>query len=374
MFVKQKISLYKIITILCISLIATLFFSSCAPEAVEEVAQEVEEVTEEVEEVTEEVGWTYGIANLSFTHPFHRDWLHIQPEDVDPDYGCTSIFKNSEFDMQQQLADIDSFIQMGVDVLHINPIDVVAVEPGVQKALDAGIPTVTGSNKVAVDGNINALDDAYNCISNISRMIAASLNYEGKVCFVAGQVGNFAGDQRLAAFLDTMEEFENIEVLDWQPSDWLPEKAVTIVENWLNKYDQIDAIGVADSSLALPVIELLKSYGREDIIVSGYAAADEAIESMKVGEIDFDVLVSPDIYAWYTTQVAYLVYRGVDLPTDVFIETPIVMTSETAELVEANGMDLSGINWITPQEVSNFGPKIREKYSKASTDAEYGLK
>lgn len=368
-----------------ISLMVVIFVASmlligvgCKEEAtpVEEITAEVEEAAP-AEEAADET-WVHGVADIITTHPFHRQLIDIQETQIDPNYGCESIYLDANVSIEQQLADIDNLIQMGIDELTIVAVDAVAVAPGAEKSMEAGIPTQCFGSECPAEGIVNVLFDDYNAFSDYAHLLAAYLDYEGNVCYMSGIVGNGSSDARQAGFLDTIAQYPDITVLDWQPSDWLVENGIAIVEDWLNKYDDIDAIVYVDNQMAAPAIEAIKS-AKRDIIAVGYTSDDVGLEMMKNGELLFDSLIDPNIFGWYMNYIAYLLYKGVDLET--YPETYIIpsirgMTQETFDLLKekgVEGLDLDALDWRTPDGTRDYIKELPNIYGKAAADAEYGL-
>ena len=115
-----------------------------------------EEAVEAVEEAVEaaEEKWVFGISDLTLTHPYHRTWADIQ-SDVAAEYGAEAIFKNAEWDIEQQILDFDALVLQNVDVIHVVPLDPAAMEDSVQRALDEGIKVLSGAVTMEVPGVVS---------------------------------------------------------------------------------------------------------------------------------------------------------------------------------------------------------------------------
>ena len=58
------------------------------------------------------------------------------------EYGYTLLFDVAEHDLQAQSAHIDSYIARGVDIIVVDPTDVVGVAEPIRRAVEAGIPVI----------------------------------------------------------------------------------------------------------------------------------------------------------------------------------------------------------------------------------------
>src|SRR6056297_951521 len=80
--------------------------------------------------------------------------------------------KDAHNDVDRQIAQIEDFIEKGVDVLIVSPIQSVPITPVIEKAMNAGIPTIVidrkieGSNYTAYVGanNVEIGENAANYI------------------------------------------------------------------------------------------------------------------------------------------------------------------------------------------------------------------
>ncbi len=62
---------------------------------------------------------------------------------------------------------------------------------------------------------------------------------------------------------------------------------MALVENWLTTGTQIDAILCQNDGMALGALEAVKAAGKKDeIIIAGIDAIQDALDSIKAGELD----------------------------------------------------------------------------------------
>ena len=326
----------------------TVAFAGCKIAAVEEA---IEEGVEEVADAGEEAGqepWTLGIANLTYTHSFYVPLEELLPQ-MEANYNVEIINKSCDFSLEQQFADIDNLIELGVDAIGVNPVDSVAIEPAVQKIIDAGIPVFSIANIVDVEGNVNAILEEYKRFEENANMIASYLNEEGVVFYVSGIIGNWASDSRQAGFVETISDYPDI-TFDWGPSDFDGEKAATLVEGWLASNDKIDAIVFVGETSGMAGLEVIKNAGREDeIIVITDGGEDVGINSVKSGDTLADALIAPDLFWWWIIQSGYKTMMGAE--GNLYMPTPHILLPETYDVLEQNGMvGIEDYDWITPDE------------------------
>lgn len=316
--------------------------------------------------------WVYGISDLTLTHPYHRAWFELQQE-VAIEFGANVIFKNAEMNIEQQIVDIDALIELGVDVLHIVPLDPVALEASVNKALDAGIKVLISASQMDIPGVVSAPLGGYTNFSRMAEVVAAYLEYEGNVFFVAEETSSNEAKDRLKGFTDTMAKYDGINMIEWGNAEADPVKAANITEDWLNKYDDIDMIGYASNQLAMPGIEILKNHSKEnDIFVIGFDGEKVGLDAVEAGYSLVDCMIDASAWTWITTQLGYRLFKDYDLKAVEPFDLPLIMKQETADIAKKNGADFSGFSWITVDQARTFGSSAAEMFGKAATDARYG--
>ena len=83
------------------------------------------------------IGWT----EISLGDPFFAA-VYATARRVADDWGWTLLFDVAEHDLALQSAQIDSFIARGVDIIVVDPTDVVGVTAPIRRAVEAGIPVI----------------------------------------------------------------------------------------------------------------------------------------------------------------------------------------------------------------------------------------
>jgi inositol transport system substrate-binding protein len=72
-----------------------------------------------------------------------------------------------------------------------------------------------------------------------------------------------------------------------QTANWQREEAMALVENWLSTGTRIDAILCQNDGMAMGALEAVKAAGKKkDIIIAGIDAIQDALDSIKAGELD----------------------------------------------------------------------------------------
>jgi ribose transport system substrate-binding protein len=121
--------------------------------------------------------------------------------------------------------------------------------------------------------------------------MAKALNGKGKIVVLEG-IPCVINSERVDAFNEVIAKYPGIEILDSQPANWSTQKGLEIMENYLQKYDEIDAVWAQDDDVLKGVLQAYKESGRNDIkFFLGGAGSKEMIKKV----MDNDPLVKADV-------------------------------------------------------------------------------
>ena len=191
------------------------------------------------------------------------------------------------FSIEEQIQLVEQCITNKVDAIVIAPCDSEGIVPAIQKANEAGIMVVTANTK-ANGGDIEAYVGVENYDVGYALAVALfeALDGEGNVVLIEGKAGNSTSEERAEGFRDALKEYPGITALTSQPADWDRASAMTVTENCLQTYDDIDGILTLTKDMGLGSIEAIKAAGRQDEIISmTFDVDDDVIAAMKAGEL-----------------------------------------------------------------------------------------
>ena len=99
--------------------------------------------------------------------------------------------------------------------------------------------------------------------ANTAKWLAEKLGNAGKIVVLRG-IPTVIDDERIQGFTDVMNG-TNIEILDIQYANWNKDEAFTLMQDYLAKYPQIDAVWANDDDMLMGVLEAVKQSGRTEI-------------------------------------------------------------------------------------------------------------
>jgi ribose transport system substrate-binding protein len=139
--------------------------------------------------------------------------------------------------------------------------------------------------------------------------------------------------ERVDAFNAVLKaKYPNIKVLDSQPANWSTQKGLEVMQNYLQKYPQIDAVWAQDDDVLVGVLQAYKESGRKDIkLMVGGAGSKQMIKRVMDGDpmVTADATYPPSMI-YPAINLALLGVRGQNLPGFIQAKIPsqIIIAAE----------------------------------------------
>ncbi|WP_299911001.1 ABC transporter substrate-binding protein [uncultured Paracoccus sp.] len=238
-----------------------------------------------------------GVSIPSATHGFMGglNW-HAQ----DSIERLSAAYPNLEFvlatagDSAKQVADIE-------DMMATRNIDGLVVLPFESEPLTAPVAAVKEAGKfvTVVDRGLSqeGIEDLYVAGDNTAfgrvagEYFRDNLEAGSKVVVLRG-IPTTLDNERVEAFQAALEGSE-IEILDMQHGNWNRDDAFTVMQDYLSKYPEIDAVWAADDDMAVGVMEAIAAANRsEEMWVIGGAGMKEIVKRIMDGDPQLPVNVT----------------------------------------------------------------------------------
>ena len=215
-------------------------------------------------------GWTSGVQWSA------RRAMEAHEDEVD--------WKFQTGDAQQQSDAVRALLQQGLDALVILPDDSERPLNAVKAAREQGVEVIT------VDRGLSEpVSDLYVAGDNAefgrvgAKLVADRVGRGGKVVVLRGKTGVEIDKIRYEAGRKVLDE-AGVEVLAVQNADWNKAKAYEVMQNFLTKYPEIDAVWASDDDMALGVADAVREAGREgELFIIGGAGMQRVIDEVAGG-------------------------------------------------------------------------------------------
>ena len=289
--------------------------------------------------VAQDESYTIGVAIPSATHGFMGGLNYHARETIDrieKTYPQISFVLATAGDAGKMVNDVEDMVATrDIDALVVLPFESEPLTSPVQAVAEQGIWVTVVDRGLSVPG----IEDLYVAGDNpgFGRMageyFAENLN-EGDNIVVLRGIPTTLDNERVEAFQEAIEG-SGINVLDMQHGNWNRDDAFNVMQDFLSKYDDIDAVWAADDDMAIGVLEAIAQAGREEEMwVVGGAGMKEIIKRIMEGDPQLPVNVT---------------YPPAQISTAIEL-TALGLVSNTP----VSGRFIIGSQLVTPENAENF--------------------
>ena len=174
----------------------------------------------------------------------------------------------SEFQRASTAADqasqIDAMVQKGITALVVLPFDSDTPLPAIKRAKEQGVFIVVVDRALRDPvADLYLAGDNKDFGRKAAEFMAKKLDNKGSIVVMRGLPVEI-DSERVDAFLEVMKQHPDIKVLGSQPGNWNKSDAHTTMQNFLTKFDHIDAVWASDDDMALGCEQAIKEAGRTD--------------------------------------------------------------------------------------------------------------
>lgn len=242
-----------------------------------------------------------------------------------------------ETSIEQQIQIVDALIRDGVDAIVIAPGDSLELIPVLKNAQDAGIVVVNIDNRldpgfsvklglrdvpyISVDNELGA----FNAVSYLNRFITRPT----EVAVIEGIRGAFNSEERKRGAIRAFGENPNATVVAMESANWKIDEGYTVAAGLFRAHPAIGALFCANDMMALGAVRYLKEKGRQDVLVAGYDALREALESIREGQLLATVDQQAALQGKLGVEYAVRALRGESLPPVTLVDTRLVNRDTT---------------------------------------------
>lgn len=201
------------------------------------------------------------------------------------------IVNDAQRTADKQVQQIETFIAQKVDAIILNPCEVEASSPAIEKAKAAGIPIINVNSETgaAPDAFVGSRDEESGEIA--MEFIAKRLNGNGNVVIMDGYMGQAAQIKRAVGGKNILAKYPGLKVLAEQTAEWDRAKGMSLMENWIQSYgDKINAVFAHNDEMGMGALQALEQAKLKDkVVVVSIDAIADALQAVKDGRLDATV-------------------------------------------------------------------------------------
>ncbi len=269
-------------------------------------------------------GWAGGLN-------FHAEQTKARLEAAYPDLKIVLLTASSASEQANDLEDLVAIHRM--DALVILPFESAPLTGPVRNAKRRGVFVTVVDRGLSEPG----IQDVYVAGNNaeMGRVSAEYINERldgnGKIVVLRG-MPTVIDEQRFDGFMSALEG-SNVEVLDDQYANWNRDDGFTVMQDFLSRFSEIDAVWAQDDDIAIGVIQAVRQARRQDelFIVGGGGMKDIVKRVIDGNELTpVDVLYPPSMISTAMELTALKFISGAPIEGEYILGSPLI-TQDNAE-------------------------------------------
>jgi ribose transport system substrate-binding protein len=282
---------------------------------------------------------TLGVAIPTATHSFTAGivwWTNQARAELEKAHPDLKVIVKTSANASEQANQLQ-------DLLTVNKINALVVFPFESAALTQPVAQVhnKGVYVTVVDRGLTdtSAQDAYVAGDNTAfgkvpaEYLAKALGGKGDIVALRG-IPTTLDNERMDAFNAVMKNFPDIKLLDAKHGNWNRDDAFKVMQDFLTRFKNIDAVWAADDDMAVGVLKAIEQAKRSDIkIVFGGAGAKGMVKTLIDGSnplIQANVSYSPKFIYDAVKLTAEARLKGDKLPATTIIPS-VLITKENAK-------------------------------------------
>jgi ribose transport system substrate-binding protein len=236
-------------------------------------------------------GWAGGMN-------FHAQEAIARLEEVYPDLDFVLATAS---DAGKQVNDIEDMVATrNISALVVLPFESDPITPPVQSVANSGVWVTVVDRGLSIPG----IEDLYVAGDNpgfgtvSGEFMRSQMPDGGKIVVLRG-IPTTIDNERVAGF-EAAIKGSGIEIVGMEHGNWNRDDSFNVMQDFLSKYDQIDAVWASDDDMAVGVLAAIEAADRQDVkFVLGGAGMKEMVKRVMDGDamIPADVTYPPSMIA-----------------------------------------------------------------------------
>ncbi|GAB3354497.1 substrate-binding domain-containing protein [Modestobacter lapidis] len=279
-------------------------------------------------------GWMAGISNAAQAEAEAH-------EDVD------LIVAEGTNDVSTQIAQVETFINEGVDAIVLLPFDGAALTPVAMKAMEAGIPVVNVDREFSSPFAARAtiLGDNYGMGVSAGTYICSRLGDQpdAVVAEIAGIDSLPLTQDRSRGFADALADC-GLDVDNRVAAEFTVESGEEAAANLLQAAPEIDALWNHDDDQGVGVLAAISNAGRDEFFMVGGAGSANAMREIQSGDSVLEAtVIYPSTQAADGIALARLIAQGKsmsdlvsqEVPREIVLNAPVVTAENVDQYIDS---------------------------------------
>ncbi len=232
---------------------------------------------------------------------------------------------------------IENAITNKYDAIIVQPNNGEAQRPYVEKAVAAGIKTITTNARISgIEGASSVDADPYAQAKVNADLAVEQIPQGANVVVLLGPPGNFHADTREQSWQkEFFDKRPDVKIVGKEIANWNKDEAMNYMETWVQANDKIDAIIAMNDNMAAGALEVVKDDAKfANILAYGVDGTAEACLLIKDGKMTSTSLQSAYALATSLLDTTNKLVTGEKSQIDIDIDCPLITKDNVDEFIE----------------------------------------
>ncbi|MGD9480167.1 UNVERIFIED_ORG: ABC transporter substrate-binding protein (plasmid) [Roseateles sp. XES5] len=256
----------------------------------------------EVPKLAQKDTYKVGFAQTESNNPWRIAQTNSMKAEAEK-LGYQLVYTDAAGSAAKQVADVNSMIAQGVDVIFLAPREEKPLIPAVMAAKKAGIPVILLDR--SVDPSLAKAGEDYltfigsNFVEEgkrVAEWLAKNANGKSKIIELEGTTGSSPANDRKKGFDEAIQAAGGFEIVASQTGDFARDKGRQVAEALLQAHPDADIIYAHNDEMAMGAIAALEAAGKvpgKDVLVLSIDGGKEAVQAVVDGKIAAVVECNP---------------------------------------------------------------------------------
>lgn len=265
-----------------------------------------------------------GLIVSTLNNPFFVD-LKTGIENEADKLGYEVVVLDSQNDPAKEVSNMEDISVKDVDIVLLNPVDSDSAIASVMIANNLDFPVIT-VDRAANGGDVvsHVASDNEEGGKMAANYIIEQLGDNGNIVELEGTAGSSATRDRGAGF-DKKIKNSNLKIITKQSADFDRTKGLSVMENIIQSKGKIDAVFAQNDEMALGALKALQDANMNDVLVVGFDATDDAIDSVNKGDMAATIAQQPLLIGETAVDLAHRFLSGEKVETFAPVELKLII-------------------------------------------------
>lgn len=264
-----------------------------------------------------------GLIVSTLNNPFFVD-LKSGIESEAKKLGYDVVVLDSQNDPAKEVSNMEDISVKDVDLVLLNPVDSDSAIASVMVANNLDLPVIT-VDRASNGGKVvsHVASDNVEGGKMAAKYLVEQLGNKGNIVELEGIAGSSATRDRGAGF-DNEIENSNLNIITKQSADFDRTKGLSVMENIIQSKNDITAVFAQNDEMALGALKALQDANMNDILVVGFDATDDAVNSVKKGEMAATIAQQPKLIGETAVDLAHRYLSGEKVESFAPVELKLI--------------------------------------------------